>query len=61
MNNSEEDKEVVLGKMEELHSTQTEEFPAAAAALAELAVRRHNTLTAADPISALELPKIWMQ
>lgn len=46
--------------MEELHSTQTEEFPAAAAALAELAVRRHNTLTAAaaaDPISALELPK----
>ena len=49
--------------MEELHSTQTEEFPAAAAALAELAVRRHNILTAAaaaaaaDPISALELPK----
>ena len=50
--------------MEELHSTQTEEFPAAAAALAELAVRRHNTLAAAaaaaaaaDPISALELPK----
>ena len=42
-----------------MHSTQTEEFPAAAAALAELAVRRHNTLTAAaaDPISALELPK----
>ena len=49
--------------MGELHSTQTEEFPAvaSAAALAELAVRRHNTLTATDPISALELPKIWMQ
>ena len=35
MNNSEEDKEVLGGKMEELHSTQTEEFPTAA--LAELA------------------------
>ena len=40
--------------MGELHSTQTEEFPAAA--LAELAVPRHNTPAAeADPISALEL------
>ena len=37
-----------------MHSTQTEEFPAAA--LAELAVPRHNTPAAeADPISALEL------
>ena len=46
--------------MGELHSTQTEEFPAAA--LAELAVPRHNTLAAAaDPNSALELPKIWMR